>query len=124
MQGPRRRLYVAMAAIAAVVIIVVYSTIDPAEGMMPRCWFKVLTGWDCPGCGSQRALHALLHGHPDDAWRFNPALFVMLPLAAAYAIAELCPARWPRLRMILLQPKVIASIGVGIILWTIGRNIL
>jgi hypothetical protein len=45
-----------------------------AGGYLP-CLFHQWTGWQCPGCGSQRALHALLHGHVVDAVSQN-ALFV------------------------------------------------
>lgn len=39
-----------------------YFIFDPAvTRWAPKCMFRVLTGYDCPGCGSQRALHALLH---------------------------------------------------------------
>ena len=40
------------------------------------------TGLLCPGCGSLRALHQLLHGHWETAFRFNPLLVASLPFAA------------------------------------------
>lgn len=120
---PRRIIILTAAVVAAVAVIIFYALADPEGGMMPRCVFKAATGWDCPGCGSQRAFHALLHGHPGEAWRLNPALFVMVPLAAMYAVAELLPGRCPRLRSVLLRPQAIASIGIGIILWTVCRNV-
>src|SRR5690606_2629375 len=44
-----------------------YGLVDPATGILPSCPFYTLTHWYCPGCGSQRALHALLHGDPGTA---------------------------------------------------------
>ena len=41
------------------------------------CLFHQFTGLSCPGCGTQRALFALLHGHPLAAWHstiFCPSL--------------------------------------------------
>ena len=59
----RRWLIYGCAALLAVMAGVVYFTFDPAqEAYFPRCTFLTLTGYQCPGCGSQRALHALLHG--------------------------------------------------------------
>jgi len=56
---------------------------DPAKGTgYPSCPFRMLTGFDCPGCGSSRALHQLLHGHPIKAFEFNPLLVILLPLLA------------------------------------------
>jgi hypothetical protein len=37
----------------------------------------------CPGCGSLRAAHQLLHGNLSAAWALNKALLIGLPLAAA-----------------------------------------
>jgi len=38
----------------------------------PSCPFRAITGWECPLCGSLRALHALLQGAPLAALAFNP----------------------------------------------------
>lgn len=48
----------------------------------PVCQFHELTGLDCPGCGSLRAMHALLHGHLVAALHFNLFLVLSLPLYA------------------------------------------
>jgi hypothetical protein len=53
---------------------------DPATwGVYPACPFRALTGWLCPGCGTLRGLHQLLHGDPAAAFRFNPLMVVSLP---------------------------------------------
>ena len=57
---------------------VVYTFAPSAYGFYPRCPFKLLTGLDCPGCGSTRALHHLLHGQVGEAFRLNPMLFGMM----------------------------------------------
>ena len=54
--------------------------VDPARsGAYPPCLFRLLTGLQCPGCGSIRALHQLMHGHPVIAFELNPLLLVALP---------------------------------------------
>lgn len=56
---------------------------DPSRvPIYPVCQFHELTGLDCPGCGSLRALHALLHGHLVAALHFNLFLVLSLPLYA------------------------------------------
>lgn len=56
---------------------------DPSRsGFYPVCYFHRLTGWLCPGCGSLRALHQLLHGHLAAAFHLNPLLVLSLPLVA------------------------------------------
>ncbi len=37
------------------------------------CPFKSLTGIDCPGCGFQRSVIALLKGNLHDSWLLYPA---------------------------------------------------
>jgi len=71
----------AVLAIAAVGIVL--FLFDPATaGFYPPCLFKSLFGWPCPGCGSLRALHQLLHGRLAAAWELNRNVVIALPLAA------------------------------------------
>ncbi len=63
------------------VLIGVLFLFDPeAGGGYPTCPFRSLTGWLCPGCGSQRAAHDLLHLRLGEAWEHNAALVAALPL--------------------------------------------
>ena len=48
-------------------------------GLFPVCLFRFLTGYQCPGCGSTRALHQLLHGHVIAAFELNPFFLVAIP---------------------------------------------
>lgn len=79
----------------------------------PRCPFYVLTGLQCPGCGTLRGLHALMHLQLAEAWRFNPAMIVSIPVIA------LC----------LFSPKMCKNVLVGktilfaILAWWIVRNV-
>ena len=53
---------------------------EPGEsGLFPVCPFFALTGFACPGCGTTRGLHQLLHADVVGAFRFNPLMMVMLP---------------------------------------------
>jgi hypothetical protein len=49
------------------------------SGFFPACPFRLLTGFTCPGCGTTRALHQVLHGHLDAAFTLNPLLLLALP---------------------------------------------
>lgn len=61
---------------------------DPAHGGFPRCQWHAWTGLQCPGCGGQRALHALLRGDLWQALGHNAfAVLVAGPaLALIYAV--------------------------------------
>ena len=53
-------------------LLALYYFIDPSMAHFPiRCPLHELTGIQCPACGSQRALHAILHGEWNEALRFN-----------------------------------------------------
>jgi hypothetical protein len=49
------------------------------SGFFPVCPFRALTGFTCPGCGSTRGLHRLLHGDVVTAFELNPLMVVALP---------------------------------------------
>lgn len=110
---------VALAAIAIAVVGVAYLAVaDPTTHPAPRCWFNAFTGLQCPGCGSQRAIHALAHMRVAEAWHFNPAIFFAVPLAGLYAWS---PARIER---VLYHPLFMIAIASAILIFTILRNIL
>jgi hypothetical protein len=63
---------------------------DPATSdFYPPCLFKTFLGTQCPGCGSLRAAHQLLHGNLSKAWALNKPVLVALPLAAAIGLLNL-----------------------------------
>lgn len=115
---------VAIIAVAAVVVIC-YAFGDPVgDGYAPRCLLKTITGYDCPGCGFQRALSSILHGDWTSAWHYNPFLFFAIPIGTVYAIVELCPGRLCKMRKILLSVPFTMSLLVSIVLWWVLRNLL
>lgn len=75
-------------AVAAGAAALVYF-VDPAAGawFYPRCPLLTLTGLECPGCGSTRAVHRLLHGELGAALALNPLLAVYLPILG-YGLAD------------------------------------
>jgi hypothetical protein len=80
--------------IAAIVLSGLGATVllwwfDPARAGWPICTFHALTGLDCPGCGTTRATHELLHGRLLTAWRYNALWVVLLPVFAYVAVSEL-----------------------------------
>ena len=119
----RRAIVAVVVAAVAIALLLFYALVDVDSGLMPRCPIKALTGFDCPGCGSQRMIHALLHGDFAGAWRRNPFLIVMIPVMLAALVAELWRSRFPRLNRVILSPASIALIIAATAIWTICRNI-
>lgn len=49
------------------------------SGIFLPCPFRALTGFNCPGCGTTRALHQLLHGNFLTAFKLSPLMFFVFP---------------------------------------------
>ena len=107
--------------------IVVYTLFDPIKSVwMPKCPFRLLTGWNCPACGLQRALHALLHGKFAEALSYNYFFVVSIPYVIALFVAEALK-RIPRgdnfIRAV--EHPVLARVYIILfIAWGIIRNLL
>lgn len=125
MSSLRKPLVALALLLGAAACVLLYYHINPARvGWMPRCPFRWLTGWQCPACGNQRALHALLHGRLADAWGFNPFFLLSLPYLTALVAARLVRDRRPRLYAALAHRRVVMAYVVLICLWWVGRNVL
>jgi hypothetical protein len=64
---------------AAAIFVFFFNPASPANQWFPKCPFRLLTGMQCPGCGSTRAFYQLLHLHPLAAFKLNPLMVLTLP---------------------------------------------
>ena len=108
------------AAVALVAYIYGHDPMTTAD--YPQCPSKRFTGYDCPGCGSTRALYALVHGRFADAWRYNALLFVLAPVLGLLLAAALLPPGNRLQRITASRPFTVALVAV-MVLWTLARNI-
>ncbi|GAB3065588.1 DUF2752 domain-containing protein [Stenotrophomonas tumulicola] len=70
----------AAAALAAGATLVLRNVSPYASGSpLPSCPLYALTGLYCPGCGSTRCLHSLVHFDLAGAMAMNPLLVISLP---------------------------------------------
>jgi hypothetical protein len=81
-------------AAAAGGLAVLYAADPATDARFPPCPFHYCTGLYCPGCGSLRALHSLLHGHLLAAWHFNPLMVLSIPFLALLFFDDARRARW------------------------------
>ncbi len=113
----------ALAALFGLGAAVVYYFADPHSVWMPKCLFRMLTGFDCPACGSQRAFHALVHGRVGEALGYNPFLVVSMPYLGLVAWTTFDSSRCARRQRRRVQhPAVIRLYAVLFVLWWIFRN--
>lgn len=99
--------------------------VDPAASrLFPPCPFLALTGLLCPGCGTTRAAHQLLHGHPVAALELNPLLPLYLPFLGHVLLSELRVAagREPLSFPLLPRSWIQALLGLILAFW-VTRNL-
>lgn len=124
----RPRIRYLLIVLALVVAAVGYKCLDPSVvPIFPRCPFRLLTGYLCPGCGSQRAIHRLLNLDIAGAWQMNPLLVIALPYLLAGLILKPLShhnGRGTRLYYQLYGYRASVVVLVVILLFWVGRNIV
>ncbi|WP_167616406.1 DUF2752 domain-containing protein [Maribellus sediminis] len=106
-------------------VAVVFFVLDPNKHeIFPKCMFHSLTGAYCPGCGSQRALHSLLHldiaGVISYNFLFLPAALLIVYHYAHPILNKVFNRKLPNLFYMKYTPWVIFT--VVIVFW-IFRNL-
>ncbi len=101
--------------------------VNPEEAkFFPKCPFYAITGYQCPGCGSSRAVYSIMHGNWKQAWQLNPALFIGVVLIILLLLAQFLRSRytiWWRIDRFFRSEWFIWGLFVSIVLWWIFRNI-
>jgi len=118
----RTLLPVVAALLFCAVVALVFFAFDPTRvSFFPPCLFHLLTGWDCPGCGAQRALHELLHGDIIAALRLNAMFVLSLPLAAWFG-PQWAWRVWQR-RPLMANPKWLCYYAAAWLVFGVLRNL-
>ena len=124
-QIDKNKLKISIAGIMLISAFCIYFAFNPEETeIFPPCPFHYLTGYDCPGCGSQRALHSILHLKLYKAATYNPLMVLFIPYITIGLYMNYLGGkdRFPRTRKFLFGSTAIKVIFVIIILYWIGRN--
>lgn len=114
--------------LAITTFIIIYTTIDPSDKIyFPKCMFKMLTGYNCPGCGSQRAFHHLFNGEFTAAFIQNPVMWIVLTYISIYLILKYITDMqngFKKIYTFLDSYKTKLVIMALIIVWWVIRNVL
>lgn len=110
-------------------LVFIYKNYNPLESaFFPKCPFRVATGLECPGCGSQRAVHQLLNFNLFNALKENLLLVISIPYLLLGIIFEIWKdkqnptfIKWRR-RLFGLKATYII-LALVIIFWIV-RNII
>ncbi len=122
----RRRIFWVLSIFFAVGFIWLYYHFDPTHSHWAlKCPFKYFTGWDCPACGGQRALHTALHGEFGQALRYNPFMIISIPYLLAVTYTTIFKTTFAKRCYSIVQHKyVVMTFFCLIIGWWILRNTL
>ncbi len=104
-----------------------YYFINPTiKGHPVQCPWHLLTGTQCPACGSQRALHALVHGHWLEALRYNYFFVLSVPYAVIAVLVSWYNYghRLDGLKRIAFHPITLKAYVILFFAWCIGRNLI
>lgn len=117
--------YLFFALIAGSVLLFYFYYNPQSKSFLIKCPFKFFTGLDCPGCGSQRALHSLLHGEIKEAFYFNPLFILAIPYLLTGILFEWFGLKevYPKTRKFLFGRTAILIIATVIIFFFIFRNL-
>ena len=112
----------AMAAILGG-LAVVFRFPPEEHSFYPRCPVYLTTHWLCPGCGSTRALHALLHLDLASALHYNALFTVLAPFICLW-LGFCCyrVMRYDRFPNVAIPRAVTACLIVTVVLFTVARN--
>lgn len=109
-----------------IVLIFIYKQFNPADtDLFPACPFHSFTGLQCPGCGSQRAVHHLLNFEFLEAFHYNVLLVLAIPYFLLWLIFDifLKPSdRTLKWKKILFGKNAILFVISWVILFWVFRN--
>jgi hypothetical protein len=115
----------AVAALLGLAALALLWRLEPTPGgPYPPCPIRAATGLLCPGCGTLRALHALVHGELGAAFRLNPLAMSLLPLVLLGLVQQWRPSAVPWLAAPVLAPRWRVWVLFGLIVaFGVARNL-
>ena len=125
----KKRVFIGFAIIIVLLAgVYLYSQYNPEDYLLfPKCLIYTLTGYKCPGCGSQRAFHYLFQGNFITAFLYNPLMMLLMPYILLGIHIEYIANRTSphivRLRNVFFGKWAVLVLAVIILLYSILRNI-
>ena len=106
------------------VLAMLYFGAPGSESWWLKCPMFQMTGWQCPLCGLQRGVHAFLHGDLLAAWRYNPALWLLLPYLSVWLLGS-CSERVARSRVYswCTSSRIVLAVLSLLCIWGVARNV-
>lgn len=122
----RKIIVIALVVIGLLALVCLYYFFDPtSSGWAWKCPLKALTGYDCPSCGNQRLVHALVHGRIVEAFHYNPFTMLSLPYVIPLLLTLRSNKGFPlKVRKIVQAPVALYIYCGAVCLWWVLRNVI
>ena len=117
-------LFAAIGLLLVVGVAVLYLFNPSMNAFFPRCFFYSFTGLKCPGCGSQRAIHHLLHLDFAKAFSQNALVMFLIPyivLGIYFSFGG--GERFPHVEKILFGRSAAIVLFIIIVAYWVLRNV-
>jgi hypothetical protein len=120
----KRRPFTGMAIAGLLGGLAIVYRFPPTEySFYPRCPIYLATHWLCPGCGSTRALHALLHLDVQSALHYNALFTLLFPVACLwFGFISYRTLRYDQSLNLAMPRSVAVCLIVTFVLFTVARN--
>lgn len=107
-------------------LLILYHSFNPSQhSFFLPCPLKYTTDLYCAGCGSQRAIHHLMHFEFFQAFRYNPLLVLTIPLLIYALVIEYLNFAFGtkhRVKLFYSNKFIVIYFGIAII-YAVLRNI-
>lgn len=116
-----RRVFAVAAPFAAFSLM--YFAVWQVTGQALPCMFHLFTGLHCPGCGSGRMILSIFRLDFYQAFRYNPVVFIMLPIFAGIFIRHLIRyLRGKEATVPKLEKAILILLLIVLVIFGIARN--
>jgi hypothetical protein len=108
-------------------VFLIFNMFNPYQyTFYPKCIFHELTGFKCPGCGSQRAIHYLANLDLVHAFNENALLVLSIPYVLVWGYCKIPSKKSDRLlafiKFLFGRKALFVMLAIVIAFWII-RNI-
>lgn len=122
----KKHLTLAVFALIFIGLGVVFYSFNPQNSIyFLKCPIYYFTGYLCPGCGSQRAIHELLHLNIKKAFEYNALFVTVTPYVILAIVLNTKPLRnyFPKTRKLFFNPQaILVLLGIAVV-FSVYRNI-
>jgi hypothetical protein len=121
---PKRMKLPSVMVLSIIAVAILYLFNPASSAFYGKCPFFAMTGLHCPGCGTLRALHQLLHMNLAGALHMNPLTVFSIPFLGYAFVSRISNelSGKPQMQLFIPAAGIWALLAVIVVFWIL-RNI-